>query len=142
MNNQTLLRYPPRKQPLYLQEYEYLEESISAINGEQSCTHYTQCGIYKFGSACRFDHPMVSQIYSSSVSSLFDMSVALYPFGLSIGSLAPSFSSYELRCELASGSSIESASSRMSSSVNSLIVLVRLTLSIIVPVSQSSRQSS
>ncbi|CAI8610601.1 unnamed protein product [Vicia faba] len=110
--------------------------------GAQPCTHYTQRGICKFGSACRFDHPMASLSYSPSASSLSDMPVAPYPVGFSIGTLAPSSSSSELRPELALGSSIESASSRMSSSVSTLTALAGLTLSTVVPVSQSSSQPS
>ncbi|KAI5415818.1 zinc finger CCCH domain-containing protein 34 [Lathyrus oleraceus] len=110
--------------------------------GAQPCTHYTQRGICKFGSACRFDHPMGSLSYSPSASSLADMPVAPYPVGSSIGTLAPSSSSSEFRPELASGSSKESASSRMSSSMSTSTASAGLTLSTVVPVSQSSSQPS
>ncbi|KAL5053608.1 hypothetical protein RYX36_034290 [Vicia faba] len=65
----------------------------------QPCTHYMQRGICKFGSACRFDQLMEFLSYSPSASSLSDMPVAPYPIDSS---------SFELRSELASGSSIES----------------------------------
>lgn len=56
--------------------------------------------------------------YSPSASSLADMPVAPYPVGSSMGTLAPSSSSSDLRPELLSGSSKESLSTRMSSSVS------------------------
>ncbi|XP_073219866.1 zinc finger CCCH domain-containing protein 34 [Cicer arietinum] len=110
--------------------------------GAQPCTHYAQRGICKFGPACKFDHPMGSLSYSPSASSLADMPVAPYPVGSSIATLAPSSSSSELRPELASGSSMESASSRMSSSTSTSTASVGLTLSTVGPVSQSSIQPS
>ncbi|EEF45506.1 zinc finger CCCH domain-containing protein 34 [Ricinus communis] len=86
--------------------------------GAPHCTHYTQRGQCKFGPACKFDHPMGSLSYSPSASSLSDMPVAPYPVGSSMGTLAPSSSSSELRPELVSGSSKDSSSTRMSSSMS------------------------
>lgn len=86
------------------------------------CHHYTQRGQCKFGPACKFDHPMSPMrelSYSPSASSLADMPVAPYPVGSSVGTLAPSFSSSELRLEHVSGVSKDSSSTRMSSSLSS-----------------------
>ncbi|KAK7292299.1 hypothetical protein RIF29_08077 [Crotalaria pallida] len=110
--------------------------------GASVCTHYTQRGVCKFGPACKFDHPMGSLSYSPSASSLADMPVAPYPVGSSLGTLAPSSSSSELRPELASGSSKEPASSRMPSSVSTSTESVGLTLSSSGPISQSGTQPS
>ncbi|KAK7331346.1 hypothetical protein VNO77_25569 [Canavalia gladiata] len=110
--------------------------------GAQPCTYYAQHGVCKFGSACKFDHSMGSLSYSPSASSLADMPVAPYPVGSTIGTLAPSSSSSELRPELTSGSSKESVPSRMSSSMSMLTGSVGLTLSAGGPVSQSSTQPS
>jgi len=109
--------------------------------GAPPCTHYTQRGVCKFGSACKFDHPMGSLSYSPSASSLADMPVAPYPVGSSIGTLAPSSSSSELRPELGAGVSKESVSSRMSS-MSTSTGSVGLTLSSVGPISQSSTQPS
>ncbi|XP_030974783.1 zinc finger CCCH domain-containing protein 34 [Quercus robur] len=86
--------------------------------GAPPCTHYAQRGVCKFGAACKFDHPVGTLSYSPSASSLTDVPVAPYPVGSSIGTLAPSSSSSELRPELISGSSKDSVSSRMSSSMS------------------------
>ncbi|KAL1288860.1 zinc finger CCCH domain-containing protein 58 [Arachis ipaensis] len=110
--------------------------------GASPCTHYTQRGVCKFGSACRFDHPMGSLSYSPSTSSLADMPVAPYPVGSSVGTLALSSSTSELRPELTLGSIKESVSSRIPSSMNTLTGSVGLTLSTGEPVSQSSSQPS
>ncbi|XLU72800.1 hypothetical protein S245_031853 [Arachis hypogaea] len=110
--------------------------------GASPCTHYTQRGVCKFGSACRFDHPMGLLSYSPSTSSLADMPVAPYPVGSSVGTLALSSSTSELRPELTSGSIKESVSSRIPSSMNTLTGSVGLTLSTGEPVSQSSSQPS
>ncbi|XP_023768694.1 zinc finger CCCH domain-containing protein 34 [Lactuca sativa] len=67
--------------------------------GAAVCTHYAQKGVCKFGPSCKFDHPMGgggTLSYSSSASSLADMSVAPYPVGTSIGTLAPSSSSSDI----------------------------------------------
>ncbi|KOM33535.1 hypothetical protein LR48_Vigan01g309100 [Vigna angularis] len=109
--------------------------------GAPPCTHYTQRGVCKFGSACKFDHPMGSLSYSPSASSLADMPVAPYPVGSSIGTLAPSSSSSELRPELGAGVSKESVSSRMSS-MSTSTGSVGLTLSSVGPISHSSTQPS
>lgn len=79
-----------------------------------ACTHYTQRGQCKFGPACKFDHPMGTLSYSPSASSLVDMPVAPYPVGSSIGTLAPSSSSSDLR----SKPSKDSSSTRLSSSTS------------------------
>ncbi|KAF3960583.1 hypothetical protein CMV_014723 [Castanea mollissima] len=86
--------------------------------GAPPCTHYAQRGVCKFGPVCKFDHPVGTLSYSPSASSLTDVPVAPYPVGSSIGTLAPSSSSSELRPELISGSSKDSVSSRMSSSMS------------------------
>lgn len=57
--------------------------------------------------------------YSPSASSLADMPVAPYPVGASIGTLAPSSSSSDLRPELISGSSKDTVPTRMSSTFSS-----------------------
>ncbi|KAK9281155.1 hypothetical protein L1049_004049 [Liquidambar formosana] len=85
--------------------------------GVQPCTFYLQNGQCKFGSSCKFDHPM-SMRYSPSASSLTDMPVAPYPVGSSLATLAPSFSSSELRPEFIAGSIMDSHSTRMPSSGN------------------------
>ncbi|KAG5011151.1 hypothetical protein AAZX31_07G231800 [Glycine max] len=109
--------------------------------GAPPCTHYTQRGVCKFGSACKFDHPMGSLSYSPSASSLADMPVAPYPVGSSIGTLALSSLSSELRPELGAGSNKESVASRMSS-MSTSTGSVGLTLSSVGPISHSSTQPS
>ncbi|KAJ8558011.1 hypothetical protein K7X08_004777 [Anisodus acutangulus] len=79
--------------------------------GAPICSHYSQNGVCKFGPSCKFDHPMGIS-YSPSASSLADMPVAPYPVGSSVGTLAPSFSSSDMRPELVSGSSKEDFSSQ------------------------------
>ncbi|KAI5650703.1 hypothetical protein M9H77_36708 [Catharanthus roseus] len=79
------------------------------------CSHYAQNGVCKFGPSCKFNHPMGTLSYSPSASSLADMPVAPYPVGSSMGTLAPSSSSSDLRPELMSGSSKDAFSGRMSS---------------------------
>ncbi|PHT78751.1 hypothetical protein T459_16803 [Capsicum annuum] len=76
--------------------------------------HYSQVGVCKFGPSCKFDHPLGIS-YSPSASSLTDMPVAPYPGGSSVGTLAPSSSSSDLRPELVSGSSKEVFSTQASS---------------------------
>lgn len=97
--------------------------------GAPLCTHYAQRGACKFGSACKFDHPVGTLSYSPSASSLTDVPVAPYPVGSSIGTLAPSSSSSELRPELNSGTSKDSASTRMSSSPSTVSGSVGSTVS-------------
>lgn len=84
-------------------------------SGAPLCTHYAQNGVCKYGPSCKFDHPMGTLSYSPSASSLADMPVAPYPVGTSIGTLAPSSSSSELRPELLSASNKDGLSTRMSS---------------------------
>ncbi|XP_024933149.3 zinc finger CCCH domain-containing protein 34 isoform X3 [Ziziphus jujuba] len=110
--------------------------------GAPLCTHYAQRGVCKFGPACKFDHPMESLSYSPSASSLTDMPVAPYPVGSSIGTLAPSSSSSELRPELTSGSSKDSTSARMSSSMSTTSGSVGSTFSKGGSVSHLSLQQS
>ncbi|CAI9118759.1 OLC1v1020368C6 [Oldenlandia corymbosa var. corymbosa] len=83
--------------------------------GVAICSHYLQNGVCKFGPSCKFDHPMGTLSYSPSASSLADMPVAPYPVGSSMGTLAPSSSSSDLRPELISGANKDAFSSRMSS---------------------------
>ncbi|XP_050375432.1 zinc finger CCCH domain-containing protein 34 [Argentina anserina] len=97
--------------------------------GAPLCTHYAQRGACKFGSSCKFDHPMGTLSYSPSASSVTDMPVAPYPVGSSIGMLAPSSSSSELRPELNSGTSKDSVSARMSSSLSTVSGSVGSTVS-------------
>ncbi|KAL0928648.1 hypothetical protein M5K25_000557 [Dendrobium thyrsiflorum] len=73
------------------------------IKGAQVCAYYAQHGVCKFGPTCKFDHPMGTLSYSPSASSLVDMPVAPYPIGMSPPTLAPSFSSTELRPEFLHG---------------------------------------
>ncbi|KAF3667342.1 putative GTPase obg-like [Capsicum annuum] len=82
--------------------------------GAPICCHYSQVGVCKFGPSCKFDHPLGIS-YSPSASSLTDMPVAPYPGGSSVGTLAPSSSSSDLRPELVSGSSKEVFSTQASS---------------------------
>ncbi|KAG6764892.1 hypothetical protein POTOM_032381 [Populus tomentosa] len=86
--------------------------------GAPTCSHYTQRGQCKFGPACKFDHPMGTLSYSPSASSLADMPVAPYLVGSSIGTLAPSSSSSDLRSKPISGPSKDSSSTRLSSSTS------------------------
>ncbi|OIW20815.1 hypothetical protein TanjilG_23198 [Lupinus angustifolius] len=109
--------------------------------GAAPCTHYAQRGVCKFGPDCKFDHPVASLSYSPSASSLADMPVAPYPVGSSIGTLAPSSSSSELRPDLTSRSK-EPVSFRVSSSLSTSTGSVGLTLSTGEPVSQSRTQPS
>ncbi|KAG7996089.1 hypothetical protein I3843_01G142200 [Carya illinoinensis] len=110
--------------------------------GAPPCTHYAQRGVCKFGPACKFDHPTGTLSYSPSASSLADMPVAPYPVGSSIGTLAPSSSSSELRPELTSGSSKDSVSSRMSSSMSTSSGSVGSTFSKSEPIPHLTVQQS
>ncbi|KAJ7955059.1 Zinc finger CCCH domain-containing protein [Quillaja saponaria] len=107
--------------------------------GAPPCSHYAQRGVCKFGPACKFDHPTGTLSYSPSTSSLADMPVAPYPIGSLIGTLAPSS---ELRPKLISGSSKDSVSSIMASSLSTSTGSVGLTFSEGGPVSHSSAQPS
>lgn len=91
---------------------------ISSKQGVQPCSFYLQNGHCKFGSTCKFDHPMGTMRYSPSASSLIDMPVAPYPVGSLLATLAPSSSSSELRPELISGSKKDSYLSRIPSSAS------------------------
>ncbi|XP_044487228.1 zinc finger CCCH domain-containing protein 58-like isoform X2 [Mangifera indica] len=110
--------------------------------GASPCTHYTQRGVCKYGRACKFDHPVRMLNYSPSASSLADMPVAPYPVGSSIGVLAPSSSSSDLRPELVSGSSKEPVSTRMSSTISSTSGSVGSIFSKSGPIPHSSTQQS
>ncbi|XVF62627.1 hypothetical protein PTKIN_Ptkin09bG0023700 [Pterospermum kingtungense] len=114
--------------------------------GAPPCIHYTQRGACRFGAACKFDHPMGTLSYSPSASSLSDMPVAPYPVGSTVGTLAPSSSSSELRPELLSGSSKDPAPAIMSSSVSASSESVGSVFSkdapVPHPITQQSSQSS
>lgn len=72
-------------------------------SGAQTCSFYVRQGFCKYGPTCKYDHPMGTLSYSPSASSLVDMPVAPYPVGSSPATLAPSFSSTELRTETTAG---------------------------------------
>ncbi|GMI80089.1 hypothetical protein like AT5G18550 [Hibiscus trionum] len=110
--------------------------------GAPPCIHYSQRGVCKFGAACKFDHPMGTLSYSPSASSLTDMPVAPYPVGSTIGTLAPSSSSSDLRQELQSGSSKDPAPAIMSSSVSASSESVGSAFSKGGPVPQPSTHQS
>ncbi|XWS08623.1 hypothetical protein CRYUN_Cryun40dG0017600 [Craigia yunnanensis] len=117
--------------------------------GAPPCIHYSQRGVCKFGAACKFDHPIGTLSYSPSASSLADMPVAPYPVGSTVGTLAPSSSSSELRPEL-SGSSkdpapaimLDPAPAIMSSSVSASSESVGSVFSRGVPLPHSRTQQS
>lgn len=107
------------------------------------CNHYAQRGVCKFGAACKFNHPMGTLSYSPSASSLSDMPVAPYPVGSSVGTLAPSSSSSDLRPELYMASIKDTTSSaRMSSAMSTSSGSVGSTFSKGGSVSHSSLQQS
>lgn len=110
--------------------------------GVQPCTFYLQNGYCKFGSTCKFDHPLGNMRYSPSASSLTDMPVAPYPVGSSLATLAPSFSSSDLRPDFISGSKKDSHSTRMPSSGNTTSSSVGLIFSQTGSVSLSDVQLS
>ncbi|KAK9288667.1 hypothetical protein L1049_017128 [Liquidambar formosana] len=121
--------------------------SLSPMNlplrpGAPPCSYYAQHGVCKFGPTCKYDHPMGPLRYSPSASSLADMPVAPYPVGSTVGTLAPSSSSSELRPELNSGSSKDSSSTRMSSSMSTSSGSVGSIFSKGGPVPHSSVQQS
>lgn len=105
--------------------------------GAPLCAHYAQSGMCKFGQACKFDHPMETLTYSPSASSLADIPVAPYPVGSSLGTLAPSSSSSDLR-----GLNKDSLSTRMPSSVSAPSGSVGLILSNTGTASHPSGQQS
>lgn len=120
----------------------YLILIIFNEQGVQPCTFYLQNGYCKFGSTCKFDHPMGNMRYSPSASSLTDMPVAPYPVGSSLATLAPSFSSSDLRPDFISGSKKDSHSTRMPSSGNTTSSSVGLIFSQTGSVSLSDVQLS
>lgn len=65
------------------------------VQGAQPCAYYAQNGYCRYGVACKYDHPMGTLGYSSSALPLSDMSIAPYPLGFSVATLAPSSSSPE-----------------------------------------------
>lgn len=89
-----------------------------AKQGVRPCIFYMQNGYCKFGSTCKFDHPMGTMRHSPSTSSLVEMPVAPYPVGSLLSTLAPPSSSSDLRPELISGSKMDSLLSRVPSSGN------------------------
>ena len=97
----------------------FLINSFSRKQGVQPCAFYLQNGHCKFGSTCKFDHPLGSTRYTPWVSSFIDVPVTPYPVGSLLSQLAPSTTSSELRPELMSGSKKESLAARISSSGNS-----------------------
>ncbi|MBA0802547.1 hypothetical protein Gohar_012829 [Gossypium harknessii] len=97
----------------------WVQAILSFKQGGQPCSFYLQNGHCKFGSTCKFDHPMGTMRYSPSVSSLIDMPVAPYPVGSLLATLPPSSTSSELRPELSSGSKKDSYLSRIPSSSTS-----------------------
>ena len=121
-----------------------LINSFSRKQGVQPCSFYLQNGHCKFGSTCKFDHPLgsVSVRYSPSASSLIDMPVTPYPAGSLLSTLAPSTMSSEHRPELISGSRMDSFSTRLPSSENSSSSSVSLIFSQSGPVSLSDVQLS
>jgi len=98
----------------------FLINLFSRKQGVQPCAFYLQNGHCKFGSTCKFDHPLGSLSYSPSVSSFIDVPVTPYPVGSLLSQLAPSTTSSELRSELMSGSKKESLSARIPSSGTSV----------------------
>ena len=109
------------------------------LQGVTPCTFYLQNGHCKFGSTCKFDHPMGTMRYSPSASSLIDMPVAPYPVGSLLATLAPSSTSAEL-------SKKESYSARMPStgntSTSSVGLIFSQTGSVSITDVQLSSQSS
>ncbi|XP_056162340.1 zinc finger CCCH domain-containing protein 58 isoform X1 [Syzygium oleosum] len=110
--------------------------------GAPPCTYFAHHGVCKYGRACKFNHPMGMLSYSPSASSLADMPVAPYPVGSSIGTLAPSSSSSELRPELISGSLREASSTRSFSSTTASSASIGSVLSKSEAVSLSKSQKS
>ncbi|BBH10382.1 Zinc finger C-x8-C-x5-C-x3-H type family protein [Prunus dulcis] len=96
--------------------YPLLLVLLAAARGVQPCTFYLQNGHCKFGSTCKFDHPIGTMRYNPSASSLVDMPVTPYPVGSLLATLAPSSSSTDLRPELISTSKKDTYSTRVPSS--------------------------
>ncbi|XP_062207561.1 zinc finger CCCH domain-containing protein 6-like isoform X1 [Phragmites australis] len=73
---------------------------VSSLNmGAQPCAYFAQNGYCRYGVACKYDHPMGTLGYSSSALPLSDISIAPYPLGFPVATLAPSSSSPDLRPE-------------------------------------------
>lgn len=121
--------------------WDFLINLFSRKQGVQPCAFYLQNGHCKFGSTCKFDHPLGSLSYSPSVSSFIDVPVTPYPVGSLLSQLAPSTSS-ELRPELMSGSKKESLSARIPSSGTSVGLIFSQGGSISLSDVQLSSQSS
>ena len=52
-----------------------------------------QYGTCKYGSTCKFDHPLVNNLtYNSSASSLTELTITPYPVGMSVATFLPTFS--------------------------------------------------
>ncbi|KAK3441025.1 hypothetical protein EUGRSUZ_B01280 [Eucalyptus grandis] len=111
-------------------------------SGVPNCTYFAIHGVCKYGRACKYNHPMGMLSYSPSASSLADMPVAPYPVGSSIGTLAPSSSSSELRPDLISGSLREASSTRSSSSTSASSASIGSVLSKSENASHSKSQKS
>ncbi|KAL8515597.1 hypothetical protein ACS0TY_014332 [Phlomoides rotata] len=89
--------------------------------GVPPCSHYAQNGVCRFGLSCKFDHSMRTLRYSPSASSLTDMPVSPYPVGYTKATLAPSYSSIDLRPEFLSGFIKMSSMSTPSAAVGSIL---------------------
>ncbi|KAH9623613.1 hypothetical protein KSS87_008351 [Heliosperma pusillum] len=77
-----------------------LNACILNAQGTQPCTFYLQNGYCKFGTTCKFDHPVGMMNYSPSASSLAEMPVSPYLGGSMSAILpSPSPSSMSLRPE-------------------------------------------
>ncbi|KAH0637033.1 hypothetical protein KY289_036948 [Solanum tuberosum] len=96
---------------------------IFKAQGVQPCSFYLLKGFCKFGSACKFDHPMGTVQYSSSASSLPDLQVAPYMLRSSF-TLAPMLLP-ELQAGFVTGSKVDVSLSRAPSSMK--VQLVQLT---------------
>lgn len=92
----------------------YFCEVLNKMNiwkqGVQPCSFYLQHGHCKFGSTCKFDHPMGTLRYSPSESSVLDSPL---PAGSLLATLVPSSSSFELQAQLTSGTYEDGYLSRM-----------------------------
>ena len=58
--------------------------------GATQCAFYMQYGTCKYGSTCKFDHPITNNLtYSSSTSSLTELTLTPYPVGMSVATFLP-----------------------------------------------------
>ena len=58
--------------------------------GATQCAFYMQYGTCKYGSTCKFDHPIANNLtYSSSTSSLTELTLTPYPMGMSVAAFLP-----------------------------------------------------